>query len=242
MAVSLVAYRLAVADSLALGVGRDPLRLRSSAAWRCVAPADVDHPRHVRHHRGAIGLAYALRAIGDVGSPALSWLSPIGWYQAMHAFSGLRWWPALLRSRRPRSPRVAYAVFDRRDYGTGVFAARPGPAARPAPACTGAGPCLAAPAGAVIGWTVGLALVGLSTARSATTWGRHRRLRPHADLIGGPATCRRVLRAMLMLALIARGFAISSALRPRGEEDAGRVEALLATALPRRAWLAGHVG
>ena len=44
-----------------------------------------------------------------------------------------------------------------------------------------------------------------------------------------------------MLALIACGFAISSALRPRGEEDSGRVEALLATALPRRDWLLGHV-
>ena len=44
-----------------------------------------------------------------------------------------------------------------------------------------------------------------------------------------------------MLALLTAGFAVSSALRPRGEEDAGRVEALLATALPRRTWLAGHV-
>ena len=47
--------------------------------------------------------------------------------------------------------------------------------------------------------------------------------------------------AMLLLALMACGFAISSALRPRTEEDDGRVEALLATALPRTTWLAGHV-
>ena len=47
--------------------------------------------------------------------------------------------------------------------------------------------------------------------------------------------------AILMLALIATGFAISSALRPRGEEDGGRVESLLATAMPRRTWLLGHV-
>ena len=47
--------------------------------------------------------------------------------------------------------------------------------------------------------------------------------------------------AILMLALIATGFAISSALRPRGEEDGGRVESLLATAIPRRTWLLGHV-
>jgi ABC-2 type transport system permease protein len=44
-----------------------------------------------------------------------------------------------------------------------------------------------------------------------------------------------------MLALLAAGFSISSALRPKSEEDGGRVEALLATALPRSSWLAGHV-
>ena len=43
-----------------------------------------------------IALAYVLRAIGDVGTPVLTWLSPIGWYQGMYAFSGLRWWPLML--------------------------------------------------------------------------------------------------------------------------------------------------
>jgi ABC-2 type transport system permease protein len=47
--------------------------------------------------------------------------------------------------------------------------------------------------------------------------------------------------AILMIALIASGFTISSALRPLSEEDAGRVETLLATALHRRTWLLGHV-
>jgi ABC-2 type transport system permease protein len=47
--------------------------------------------------------------------------------------------------------------------------------------------------------------------------------------------------AILMLVLIASGFTVSSALRPRGEEDAGRVESLLATALPRRRWFLGHL-
>ena len=47
--------------------------------------------------------------------------------------------------------------------------------------------------------------------------------------------------AALMLALIAAGFAISSTLRPRGEEDDGRVETLLATALSRRRWGAANL-
>ena len=43
-----------------------------------------------------IGVSYGLRAIGDVSGGGLSWLSPIGWYQAMHAYSGERWWPVVL--------------------------------------------------------------------------------------------------------------------------------------------------
>ena len=38
-----------------------------------------------------------------------------------------------------------------------------------------------------------------------------------------------------------RGFAVSSALRPRTEEDDGRVEGLLATTLTRRGWLGAHI-
>ncbi|MET0817682.1 MAG: ABC transporter permease, partial [Solirubrobacteraceae bacterium] len=44
----------------------------------------------------AIGAAYVLRAIGDVGDGTVSWLSPIGWAQAMRPFAGERWWPLLL--------------------------------------------------------------------------------------------------------------------------------------------------
>ncbi len=43
-----------------------------------------------------------------------------------------------------------------------------------------------------------------------------------------------------MLALLGCAFAISSALRPRAEEEAGRVEPLLATPLPRGRWYAAH--
>jgi ABC-2 type transport system permease protein len=44
-----------------------------------------------------------------------------------------------------------------------------------------------------------------------------------------------------MLAVIAAGFTVSSALRPRAEEDQGRLETLLSTALPRHRWLLGHL-
>lgn len=45
----------------------------------------------------------------------------------------------------------------------------------------------------------------------------------------------------MMLALLAACFAIQCMLRARGEETAGRVETLLATALPRTRWIAGYL-
>ncbi len=47
--------------------------------------------------------------------------------------------------------------------------------------------------------------------------------------------------AVLMLAVICCGFSISSTMRPHGEETNGHLEVLLASALPRRGWLLGHV-
>ena len=65
-----------------------------------------------------LGLAYGLRAIGDVGNGRCRWLSPIGWYQAMHAFSGsvggppsCSWPPRSWRAprrRRVRAPRRGF--------------------------------------------------------------------------------------------------------------------------------------
>ena len=132
-------------------------------------------------------------------------------------------------------------LFARRDVGAGLWAARPGPA-------RGRGGALALAwrlqRGSVIGWSIGVFLLGLAYGSLGNDV---------EDLVGSSDATAEVLQAqadltaaffafaILMMALISAGFAISSALRPQGEEDAGRVETMLATALPRRAWLLGHV-
>jgi ABC-2 type transport system permease protein len=243
---SLAAYGLAVPDSLALGVG---LTLTGwfFAGTALVAVQLTTSTRAAYGLAGAvIGIAYALRAIGDVSTPALSWISPIGWYQSMHAFSGLRWWPALLPAVGALAAVVvARAVFDRRDFGSGVIAARPGPARAAAGLTSGLGLAWRLQRSAFAAWAVGLVLGGLSFGTMGDSVG---------DVVGDSAYSRAgILQGstdvidgfyatlVVMLGLLAAGFAISSALRPRGEEDSGRVEALLATALPRSTWLAGHV-
>ena len=193
-----------------------------------------------------IGTAYVLRAIGDVGSPVLTWLSPIGWFQGMHAFSGLRWWPlGLLVLAAAGVGAVALWTFGRRDHGSGVLAARPGPSRASAFLVTPFGLAWRLQRGAVIGWTLSLFLTGLSYGSlgsdvgtllgdSATTEDMF--VRGGTDLVQGFYAT-----SIMMLALMCCGYAISTALRPRHEEASGIVEVLLATGLSRGRWLGVQV-
>ena len=246
VAVSLAAYPLAAADSVAIGVGL------TLCGWvftgtALVAAQLTASTRSMYGIAGAvIGAAYALRAVGDVGSPVLTWLSPIGWYQAMRPFSGLRWWPALLLlAGAALATAAAYALFARRDVGSGMLAARPGPARAGRGLRSSFGLAWRLQRGSVAGWSAGMLLTGLAYGSIGDDVG---------DLVGDSEATRDVISqgaadlvdgfyatSMLMLSLIACGFTISSALRPRGEEVAGRVEALLATGLTRHRWLLGHV-
>lgn len=246
VALSLVSVPLAVADSVALGVGV------ALCGWTFtgVALVAAQLTTTTRSMYGLTGVviagAYALRAIGDVGNEALSWASPIGWYQQMYAFSGLRWWPALpLVVATVVAVAAAYAVFERRDFGSGVLAARPGPARAPARLGTSFGLAWRLQRGSVVGWSLGLAFTGLAYGSIGDSAG---------DLIGDSDAARDLMTAggddlvagfhavsMLMLSMLASGFAVSSALRPRAEEVAGRGEPLLATAMSRTRWLLGHI-
>ncbi len=241
----LAAYGLAVPDSLALGVGL------TITGWFFTGTALIAMQLTTSTRAayglagGVIGIAYALRAIGDVSSPVLSWLSPIGWYQAMHAFSGLRWWPALLPLAGTLIVvALGRVVFDRRDFGSGVLPARPGPARAGTGLSSGVGLAWRLQRPTLTGWALGLLLFGLSFG----TMGDGVK-----DIVGDSSYSRDVIlqgsthvvdgfyaTLILMLALLTAGFSISSALRPHSEEEAGRVEALLATAMPRSTWLAGH--
>jgi ABC-2 type transport system permease protein len=246
VAASLVAYGLATADSVGLGVGA-ALSGWFFAGVALLAAQLVGSARGTYGLVGAaLGLAYGLRAVGDVSAPALSWMSPIGWYQAMHAFSGLRWWPALLLVVGGVAlAAAAYAVFDRRDFGAGVLATRPGPAHAGRGLRSGLGLAWRLQRPAFLGWAFGLAVAGLSFGVMGNDVG---------DLVGDSDLSRKMIlelggsvadafyAAMLaMLAAVGAGFAISSALRPYSEEESGRLEPVLATALSRSRWLLGHV-
>jgi ABC-2 type transport system permease protein len=247
IAVSLISVPLAVADSVALGVGV----ALCGMVFAGVALVAAQLTTSTRAMYGLTGLviaaSYALRAIGDVGNAVLSWLSPIGWYQQMYAFSGLRWWPALLLVAAAAATTLgAYVVFERRDIGAGVFAARPGPAEAHRTLNSSWGLAWRLQRGAVIGWAIGLLATGLAYGSigqdAGNLMGDSETARDLMVAAGGDLVDGFFAMALTMQALLTAGFAISSALRPRGEEEAGHAEVVLATAQSRTRWLLSQVG
>ncbi|RYI99220.1 MAG: ABC transporter permease, partial [Actinomycetales bacterium] len=159
-AVALVAYGLPVEGSLVLAAGL----LGCGLGFAGVALVAVQLFVGTRPAYGLTGVvvaaAYVLRAVGDVGGSWLSWCSPIGWAQAMWPYSGDRWWPGLLFVPSALALIAAAVVlFSRRDVGSGLWAARPGPARGRLGML---GLVWRLQRGSVVGWSLGTAAMGLA--------------------------------------------------------------------------------
>lgn len=244
--VSLLAYGLDPEGCWSIGVALALTGLTFTGV-ALVAAQLTDGTRSMYGITGAaIAVAYALRAVGDVGENGLSWLSPIGWGQAMRPFSGERWWPALiLVAAAVVLVACALSLFGRRDVGAGLWPSRPGPARAGARLQGSLGLAWRLQRGSIIGWTVGILLLGVSYGSIGddveSLMGDSDFSKDLLQAGGVDLTAAFYAFAIVMIAIIASGFTISSALRPLGEEEDGRVETVLATGLPRTVWLLGHV-
>ena len=267
-AASTAALSAAVAASLALGAGTalsvDAAGVPPASAWlfgasiavlglvfAAIALVAAQVFTHARAAVGAslavFGAAYVVRGAGDVRDDWLVWLSPVGWVQATHVLGRERWWPLLVALVAAVLLTGAAVLLERRrDVGAGLVAARDG---SPAAARSLAGPvglALRMQRGALVGWACGLLLLGVafgSLARDVDELVRsNRMLRDYFSHPGtGSATDSYFATILLILALVVSAFAVSSALRLRGEESSGRLEALLATGLSRTRWLLGSL-
>ena len=194
-----------------------------------------------------LGASYALRAAGDVGDGTLSWLSPIGWGQAMRPYAGERWWPlVLLLGFAAALSWTAFTLLARRDDGAGLLVPRPGPPNASPGLARPFGLALRLQRGALVGWAVGLFFGGLSiglTAQDADSiLGDSKEVDELFAQAAGSLVDNYLAVSLLSMALIGTGFALAAVLKMRSEETAGRLEPLLATALARPRWAAGYVG
>ncbi|UFU03811.1 ABC transporter permease [Ruania suaedae] len=196
-----------------------------------------------------LGGTYVLRAVGDMTGEhgnALSWVTPYAWSQQTRAFVDERWWPlAISAVVSVALILLAYRLSDRRDLGAGLRASRRGRAAAPRWVSNPLTLALRLHRGSVRGWAIGLLIAGLVYGSTTGPF-----VDSFADMTGtmgemftaGPDPVLGYLNTLAVMMVIAVAvFALLSLLRVRAEELDGRAEPVLATAVSKPMWLAGHV-
>lgn len=244
---ALLAARYDTASSLLVGAGFAAVGL----VFGAVALVCAQLTEHARAASGlaflALGVAFLLRAIGDVlgdhGS-ALSWLSPLAWSQQTRAYVDDRWWPLLLALGTSAGlVALARALQRRRDVGAGLVVARPGP--------VGAGPrlrgafalALRLERSSLLGWTGAAAVTGLAYGALANEV--HDALSDLDDpfimlVLGGDAEqllAGYLAVCVLLAAMLVSAYAIAAVRRLTEQELTGLAELLLAQPLARVRWV-----
>lgn len=243
---ALVAVGLPVAGSLAFGLGWGLAGLSFGALAAVAAQVTTGARAATGLGVGAVGLAYVLRALGDMSNPpsALSWISPIGWSQLVRSFAGERWWVLLLPLLLCAvAVPVAFRLSARRDLGGGLLADRPGPAHGSLRSVGGLAVRLQR--GVLLTWAAAFALFGLvlgSVASSVTGMLESDAMREFIEKLGGGQFLVDAFIAaeLGILGAIAAAYGVVATHHLRGEETDGHAEMLLATATPRSRWASSH--
>jgi ABC-2 type transport system permease protein len=200
----------------------------------------------------ALGGAYLVRAIGDEsganGPTLLTWLSPLGWTEQTQPYAGDRWWvlaPAAAGTAALLA--VAFRLAARRDLGSGIVPARPGPARGGELLRSVSALSARLQRGNLLGWAIGLLLGGAVLGSIADSIGEllgsSARVQQLFERMGGQHGIENayLAAAMNIIGLVVACYAIQTTVRLRTEETSGRLEPLLATATGRLRWAASHL-
>jgi ABC-2 type transport system permease protein len=244
---TLVALDLPLAGSLVFGISFALLGF-FFVGVTLVAAQVSENTRVVYGIAGAVlAAAFLLRAVGDIGGGALSWLSPIGVAQKTRPYAGDVWWPfAVLVVATVALFVLAAALARRRDVGAGLVAPRPGPARADALLGSGGGLAIRLQRGTVVGWAATMLVFGIAYGSVADSINEFVKDNKNlTDIIaaqgGGSIVDSYLAMSFRVLALLGAGFAVQATLRLRSEETSLRAEHLLSTPLSRVRWAAGHL-
>lgn len=190
-----------------------------------------------------LAVAFVLRGAGAVGDNALTWLSPLGWANETRAFSDARWWPVVVTlATAALIVAGAFAVLGRRDLGSGILAARPGPTAAGGSLLNDVGLAVRMHRNLIAAWSAVAILIGgafgsLTDAIEDVAADND----ALQEVMGGDQTDAFLSLMVILLALVIGGYALQSAARTSEEERDGRLEPVLAGSIGRGRWFAGHL-
>ncbi|MBD8059330.1 anibiotic ABC transporter [Cellulomonas sp. JH27-2] len=195
----------------------------------------------------AIGVAFVLRAVGDVRGPqstsVWTWLSPFGWSQATAPYTEDRWWPlAIGLVATAVSVAVAFALAGRRDLGRGLLHERPGRATGRLRGIVGL--TWRRQRTSVLSWAVAVVLCGALVGLLADAITDFVADQPTFDELfgGGDPTAGAFALYSVFLAVLAFAYTTTAVGAAHGEELSGRGATLLALPVSRTRWLGAQVG
>ncbi|WP_031516894.1 ABC transporter permease [Desulfofalx alkaliphila] len=186
-----------------------------------------------------LGMAYLIRAIGDVSVEALSWLSPLGWILRTEVYVNNYWWPVLLTTV------IALIFFSTalylnksRDLGAGFLPAKPGRKNASAFLQSPLGLALKLQRTAIIAWAIGLFLLGISYGSVLgdleTFIGKNQMMRKLIAPVEGFSVTEQFLSLLMStIAIICTIPVVMTLLKLRGEEKRNLTEHLLTRAVSR---------
>lgn len=193
-----------------------------------------------------LGMSFLLRAVGDLGTGWVTWLSPLGWAQSIRAFADERWWVLVVLAFSAAALTYGGVVLSAgRDLGAGFFQQRPGPVEASHRLSSPLAMAARLQRASLISWTIGLATIGFFygiVADQAEQMLENEAIAEFFAQFGvGTPTELFLATSVLMTGLLASGYTVSTVLRLRTEEVAVRAEPVLATPVSRHVWLLSYL-
>ena len=195
---------------------------------------------------GVVALAFVVRGVAAIADNWLRVVSPFGWAQEARPFGNTQWgWLVLLVVLAVVGLLLTAYLTAHRDAGAGLLQPRPGSPRAPSLLSTPFGLALRLQRGLIIGWAIGLTLGAVlfgSLGREVIAMIEDNPEMGEVITVGDAGILEGFFSyTLLLLAGVAAAFTVSSVLRIRAEEDAGRAESVLATGLSRTRWVLGSL-
>ncbi|HEY5854088.1 MAG TPA: anibiotic ABC transporter [Aldersonia sp.] len=259
--VVLIALGLPLDGSVALGAAVAGAGIAFAAIAALTAQV-TDSARTANGLAGAaLGVAFGLRAVGDMTGTVTdagtrvvtgwpTWVSPIGWAEQVRPYDDNAWWVlALPAAFALVLGSVAFALTEHRDLGSGLVPTRPGPARASRSLPTAVGSAWRMQRMILFWWAFGVAVLAATYGAIGDQiddfLGSGEQVSDMMEQLGGGTTdmVDAYFAAIFgVMAIAVAGYAVQALLRMRGEESAGRLESVLATAVSRPRWMLAHVG
>lgn len=172
----------------------------------------------------------------------LSWITPVGWFDAVAPFAHMRWSPLLVLAAAALALHVlAIVLRGQRDLGAGLIAARPGPVAAPRRLGTPLGLAWRLARGSLLGWLLGVVALAALMGSQLPAWiGALQQSEAMLELMGMDADASAVTNmTMAFSALLAASAGIGRIGALAEEEDSERLALTLSRPVGRvRLWSA----